>query len=105
MIYETYIKESKIIDKTDEEKSLDLVKSLIKTKMDLELASKNFEFADGELVDYYAYQIKANQAKINYLLKKIKRRGLIIDNKTRSNVMYICPYDFINISRSDVYGL
>ena len=70
MIYETYIKESKIIDKTDEEKSLDLVKSLIKTKMDLELASKNFEFADGELV----------QAKINYLLKKIKRRGLIIDN-------------------------
>ena len=25
MIYETYIKESKIIDKTDEEKSLDLV--------------------------------------------------------------------------------
>ena len=72
MIYETYIKESKIIDKTDEEKSLDLVKSLIKTKMDLELASKNFEFADGELVDYYA--------KINYLLKKIKRRGLIIDN-------------------------
>ena len=30
MIYETYIKESKIIDKTDEEKSLDLVKSLIK---------------------------------------------------------------------------
>ena len=73
MIYETYIKESKIIDKTDEEKSLDLVKSLIKTKMD-------FEFADGELVDYYAYQIKANQAKINYLLKKIKRRGLIIDN-------------------------
>ena len=25
-------------------------------------------------------QIKANQAKINYLLKKIKRRGLIIDN-------------------------
>ena len=69
MIYETYIKESKIIDKTDEEKSLDLVKSLIKTKMDLELANKNFEFADGELV-----------AKINYLLKKIKRRGLIIDN-------------------------
>lgn len=80
MIYETYVRESKIIDKTDEEKSLDLVKSLIKTKMDLELASKNFEFAEGELVDYYAYQIKANQAKINYLLKKIKKRGLIIDN-------------------------
>ena len=80
MIYETYIKESKIVDQTDEEKSLDLVKSLIKTKMDLELAHKNFEFAEDELVDYYAYQIEANQAKLNYLLQKIKRRGLIIDN-------------------------
>ena len=33
MIYEAYVKESKIIDKTDEEKSLDLVKSLIKTNI------------------------------------------------------------------------
>ena len=32
MIYETYIKESKIVDATEEEKSLDLVKSLIKLK-------------------------------------------------------------------------
>ena len=70
MIYEAYVKESKIIDKTDEEKSLDLVKSLIKTKYELDSACKNFEFAEGELVDYYSYQIKANQAKINYLLKR-----------------------------------
>lgn len=80
MIYETYIKESKIIDKTDEEKSLDLVKSLIKTKMDLELASKNFEFADGELVDYYAYQIKANKTKLDYLIKKAQSKGIILDS-------------------------
>ena len=86
MIYEVYIKENKIVDKTDDEKSLDLVKSLIRTKMDLELAHKNFEFAEEELVDYYAYQIKANQAKINYLLKKIKRRGLIIDNITEKDI-------------------
>ena len=80
MIYETYIKESKIIDKTDEEKSLDLVKSLIKTKTDLELASKNFEFADGELVDYYAYQIKANKTKLDYLIKKAQSKGIILDS-------------------------
>ena len=80
MIYETYIKESKIIDKTDEEKSLDLVKSLIKTKMDLELANKNFEFADGELVDYYAYQIKANKTKLDYLIKKAQSKGIILDS-------------------------
>ena len=31
MIYETYIKETKIVDYTDEEKDLDLIKCLIKT--------------------------------------------------------------------------
>ena len=46
----------------------------------MDAATKNFEYAEEGLIDYYSYQIKANQAKINYLLKKIKRRGLIIDN-------------------------
>ena len=68
---------------------MDLIKCLIKTKGELDLANKNFEFAEGELVDYYAYQIKANQAKINYLLKKIKRRGLIIDNIEEKNIKLI----------------
>ena len=89
MIYETYIKETKIVDYTDEEKDLDLIKCLIKTKGELDLANKNFEFAEGELIDYYAYQIKANQAKINYLFKKIKRRGLIIDNIEEKNIKLI----------------
>ena len=89
MIYETYIKEKKIIDYTDKEKDLDLIKCLIRTKGELELANKNYEFAEDELVDYYAYQIKANQAKINYLLKKIKRRGLIIDNIEEKNIKLI----------------
>ena len=89
MIYETYIKETKIVDYTDEEKDLDLIKCLIKTKGELDLANKNFEFAEGELVDYYAYQIKANQAKINYLLKKIKGRGLMIDNIEEKNIKLI----------------
>ena len=86
MIYETYIKEKKIIDYTDKEKDLDLIKCLIRNKGELELANKNYEFAEDELVDYYAYQIKANQSKMNYLLKKIKRRGLIIDNIEEKNI-------------------
>lgn len=86
MIYETYIKEKKIIDYTDKEKDLDLIKCLIRTKGELELANKNYEFAEDELVDYYAYKIKANQSKMNYLLKKIKRRGLIIDNIEEKNI-------------------
>ena len=95
MIYEAYVKETKIIDKSDEEKSLDLVKSLIRTKYELESACKNFEFAEGELVDYYSYQIKANQAKINYLLKKKKRRGLIIDNIEENNIKNITKKEAI----------
>ena len=50
MIYETYIKETKIVDYTDKEKDLDLIKCLIKTKGELDLANKNFEFAEGELI-------------------------------------------------------
>ena len=79
MIYETYIKETKIVDYTDKEKDLDLIKCLIKTKGELDLANKNFEFAEGELVDYYAYQIKANQAKLNYLIKLAKTKGIVVD--------------------------
>ena len=31
------------------------------------------------MIDYYLYEIKANQAKLNYLLKKAKKSGIILD--------------------------
>lgn len=43
------------------------------------MQEKNYEFAEGELIDYYLYQIKANQAKLNYLIKKSKANGITID--------------------------
>ena len=58
---------------------MELIKSIIKAKIDLDNANKNYEFADGELIDYYLYQIKANQSKLNYLLKKAKKNKVIID--------------------------
>jgi len=78
-MYEDYVKEFKLEERSEEELNLELLKSIIKTKQDLENANKNFEFADGELVDYYLYQIKANQSKLNYLLKKAKKHGIILD--------------------------
>lgn len=78
-MYEEYVKELKLIDKSKEELNMELIKSIIKTKKDLENANNNYEFAEGELIDYYLYQIKANQSKLNYLLKKAKTDGLIID--------------------------
>lgn len=76
---EAYLREIQIVERTEEELDIELIKSIIKTKRDLENSNKNFEFADGELIDYYLYQIKANQSKLNYLLRKAKTNGLTID--------------------------
>ena len=78
-MYEEYVKELKLEEKTKEESNVELIKSIIKTKMDLDSANKNYEFAEGELIDYYLYQIKANHSKLDYLLKKAKKNGIIID--------------------------
>ena len=74
-----YIKEEKIVEKTEFEKQVELVKTIIKTREELKSANKNFEYAQDDLVDYYTYQIKANQAKINYLIKMAKNKGIVVD--------------------------
>ena len=71
-MHEEYEKEFKLIERTDEEFDIQLVKSIIKTKQDLENANRNFEFAEDELVDYYLYQIKAN------ILTKLLIRNIAI---------------------------
>lgn len=78
-MYEAYIRENKIEDKSEDEKNLELIVSIIKTKNDLDSANKNFEFAEGGLVDYYSYQIKANQSKLDYLMKKAQKKGIALD--------------------------
>ena len=76
MRQEYYIKETVIREKEENEKDEELMESVIKTKLELENATKNFEYAEGDLIDYYSYQIKANQAKLDYLLKKVKKYTL-----------------------------
>ena len=73
---EIYEKENKIYEKTDEDKKAELIISLINAKKDLNLANKNFETAEEGLVDYYTYQIKANKAKLNYLIKEAKEKKI-----------------------------
>lgn len=77
-MYNEYVREQKIIDKTEIEKNTELVISIIKTKEDLELARKNYEFAENELIDYFLYQIKANQSKLDYLMKKAKDNDIMM---------------------------
>ena len=71
-MYEEFVKEFNLKDKTREELNTILVQSIIKTNKDFQSARNNYEFAEGELIDYYLYQIKANQSKLNYLIKKSK---------------------------------
>lgn len=78
MVYERYIKDNPIFSKNKENPNSDLIKSIIKTREDLQNANRNFEFAEEELIDYYLYQIKATQSKYNYLLRKAKKSGLIV---------------------------
>jgi len=42
---EEYVKEQEIIEKTEIEKEIELIKSIIKTREDLKIANRNFEFA------------------------------------------------------------
>ena len=79
MSYQEYVKENKIEDKSEDEKNLELIVSIIKTKNELDSAQKNFEFAEEGLIDYYSYQIKANQTKLDYLMKKTQKKGIVLD--------------------------
>lgn len=79
MQQELYVKENKISEKTEIEKEIELIKTIIKTREELKKANRNFEYAQDELVDYYVYQIKANQAKLDYLIKMAKAMGIEVD--------------------------
>ena len=74
-----YLREETIIDKSEDEKKIELIMSVLKAKRELELAIKNFETAEAELIDYYAYQIKAEKAKLDYLIKEVKNIGVRVD--------------------------
>lgn len=76
---EGYKKEKKIREKTEKETQIELIKSIIDAKKQLNLANKNFEYAEGELIDYYSYQIKATRAKLDYLVKKAKSKQMEMD--------------------------
>lgn len=75
---EDFVKEYKIKELTSKDKDKDIIKNVIKAKAELECAINNFEYAENDLIDYFSYQIKANQAKLDYLLKKAKKRGILL---------------------------
>lgn len=79
-MYDEFIKEVQINDKTDLEKNDELLQNIIFVKNSLANMYNNLQFADSDLIDYYTYQIKAEEAKYNYLIKQAKKKKLNIVN-------------------------
>lgn len=71
MLY--HLKERKL------DKEIELLKTIVDTKRELVVANRNFESAEEELVDYYSYQIKASKAKLDYLIRQVKQKGIAVD--------------------------
>lgn len=76
-MYSEFIKEdAKILEKNDFEKDKELLQSIRLVKNSLGNMYNNLQFADSDLIDYYTYQIKAEEAKYNYLIKQAKKKDL-----------------------------
>ena len=72
-------KENIVTEKTEEEKKIELIISVLKTKKELDLATKNFETAENGLIDYYVYQIKATKSKLDFLVNKAREKGISLN--------------------------
>ncbi len=91
MLEGEYIKENTVKDKSEKEKKFELIENIIKTRKALNEAHNNFEFAEDDLIDYYSYQIKANQSKLDYLIRIAKRSNLSLE--TINNIFIEFNFD------------
>ncbi len=67
-----FIKENNIIDQNDNDIKKALKESIIDSKRNLINMHNNLNLVDGDLIDYYIYRIKAEEAKYDYLIRKVK---------------------------------
>ena len=95
VIQEEFVKENKIKDKTQEELNTALVQNIIETNNNLQNSINNYGYAEGEMIDYYLYQIKANQSKLNYLIKEAKDRKILIDRATQISLRNTNNYNVV----------
>lgn len=71
---EDFIKEIKVMDRKNVDTYKELMNHIDKVKLNLERDYNNLQFIqDSNLVDYYTYRIKAEEAQYDYLIKEAKR--------------------------------
>ena len=83
-----YVKETLIVDKTEEEKEKELMATILKTKNSIQKATENYQYAEGKLIDYFLYTMKAEQAKLDYLIAKAKSKGLSLELNENVKIRY-----------------
>lgn len=77
-MHSEFIKEFKIEEKTEVERDEELLDTIKFVKKNLGNMYNNLQYADSDLIDYFTYQIKAEEAKYSYLIKQAKKRNLNI---------------------------
>ena len=82
---EEYLLSKMLKGKSENERETEIMQSIIETKEKLKIARSNFEYAEDDMIDYYIYQIKANQSKLDYLIKVAKQKGIVLsrDNEIK----------------------
>ena len=86
---EEYLLNKMTKGKTEKEREIELMQNIIETKEKLQNARKNFEYAEDGMIDYYIYQIKANQSKLDYLIKLAKKKGVILSRDKEVKIRMI----------------
>ena len=76
---ERFVRETNIKELQEEQKRQELLNRINESKNYLRNMYNNMQFAESDLIDYYTYQIKANQAKLDYLIKLAKTNGIQVD--------------------------
>ena len=74
-----FIKEFKIDDKDEKEKNNELLKSINIVKNNIKNMYNNLQYVEIDLIDYYVFQIKAEEAKYDYLIRKAKKNNITVD--------------------------
>lgn len=71
---EEFMKEMKVMDRKNVDTYRELMNNIDKVKKNLERDYNNMQFIeDRNLVDYYTYRIKAEEAQYDYLIQQAKR--------------------------------
>ena len=86
---EEYLLNKMIKGKSNIEKEVELLQNIMETRENLKNARNNFEYAEDDMIDYYIYQIKANQSKLDYLIKIAKKKGIVFSRNNEIKIKAI----------------